>query len=86
MVLAAQRRPLFNAEIWNYSMKIYYFNLGLYTAIKGNKTAFDITEASFLAENKLEELLTIPFASVSDTKINGSGRLDNNTVSRIQAG
>lgn len=51
-------------------------------SIKGNKTALDITEASFLAESKLEELISIPFDHVDliDTKADGTTGLDASTV------
>jgi type IV pilus assembly protein PilV len=52
------------------------------TSIKGNKIAMDITEASCLAESKLEELMSIPFdhADVSDTNADGASGLDALTV------
>jgi len=52
------------------------------TSINGNKTAFDISEASFLAESKLEELLSIPFnhADLDDIQPDGSAGLNNNTA------
>jgi type IV pilus assembly protein PilV len=50
------------------------------SSINGNKTAFDISEASFLAESELERLLSIPFDNVIDTNNDGSGGLDNNTA------
>ncbi|RKZ91851.1 MAG: hypothetical protein DRQ43_09650 [Gammaproteobacteria bacterium] len=52
------------------------------TSINGNKTAFDISEASFLAESKLEELLSIPFDNVDviDTNDDEDAGLNNNTT------
>ena len=50
------------------------------SSIKGNKTALDISEASFLAESELERLLSIPFGDVTDDNLDGSGGLDNNTA------
>jgi len=49
------------------------------SSIKGNKTALDISEASFLAESELERLLSIPFGDVTDDNLDGSGGLDDNT-------
>jgi type IV pilus assembly protein PilV len=50
------------------------------SSINGNKIAFNISEASFLAESELERLLSIPFGDVTDDNGDGSGGLDNNTV------
>ncbi len=48
------------------------------TAVKGNKIAMDISRASYLAESKLEELLSMPFVNADgvDTNSNGPVGLD----------
>jgi len=44
-------------------------------AVKGNKIAMDISKASYLAESKLEELLSLPFVDANVADANGDGAL-----------
>jgi len=56
------------------------------SSINGNKKAFDISEASFLAESELERLLSIPFgdSDLDDSQPagspDGSAGLNSNTA------
>ncbi|OQY02617.1 MAG: hypothetical protein B6I26_00230 [Desulfobacteraceae bacterium 4572_130] len=51
-------------------------------SIKGNKSAFELTSASFLASGKLEELMAKPFTHINllDTNNDGINGLKNNTI------
>jgi type IV pilus modification protein PilV len=52
------------------------------SSIGGNRTAMEVSEASFLCEGKLEELMSIPYADadVVDTTNDGEDGLDASTV------
>ncbi len=57
------------------------------TAIKGNSSAREMTEASNVAQSKMEELITIPFddAQLDDTNGNGQAGLDSPTMDDVIA-
>jgi len=49
------------------------------SSIKGNRSAMDISEASFLAERQLERLNSIPFGTLLDTNVPLDDGLNNTT-------
>lgn len=56
-------------------------------AIHGNSSAKEMTEASTIAQNKLDELISLPFDDVQldDTNGNGLAGLDSPTVNEVIA-
>ena len=65
-----------------FSLGILAVGMMQIASIKGNKSAFELTSASFLASGKLEELMAKPFTHINllDTNNDGINGLKNNTI------